>query len=137
MNKLDRAKELWMDFGDVPMNPETERIEVSWLGFLAGTHREVIWRWFEEYFDVSVAEDLMGCEMDEWFGIVRWCDEDLYNALKESGVDATEENVCRLRHLLGHHSFTDAMIERGWDVIYQTISEFFDRGDVCEEEEDD
>lgn len=54
------VEELWMKFGDVPMNPETECIEEPWEDFLAGTHREEIWHWFEETYDVSVAEDLMG-----------------------------------------------------------------------------
>lgn len=53
------AKELWNRLGEVPMNPDTEEIESEWNGFLAGTFREDIWRWFEETFHVSVAEDLM------------------------------------------------------------------------------
>lgn len=53
------VKMLWEDFGDVPMNPETECIEEKWHGFEAGTHREEIWSWFEETFHASVAE-LMG-----------------------------------------------------------------------------
>lgn len=58
--EISAAKELWMEFGDVPMNPETEEIEEEWHGFPAGTFREDIWHWFEETFNVSVAEDLMG-----------------------------------------------------------------------------
>lgn len=42
------------------MNPETEEIEEEWHGFSVGTFREDIWHWFEETFNVSVAEDLMG-----------------------------------------------------------------------------
>lgn len=53
------VKMLWEDFGDVPMDPETECIEEKWHGFEAGTHREEIWSWFEETFHASVAE-LMG-----------------------------------------------------------------------------
>lgn len=53
------AKELWECFGNVPMNPETEEIEEEWNGFSVGTHREEIWHWFEETFDISVAIDLM------------------------------------------------------------------------------
>ena len=56
---LDLVKELWEDFGDVPMNPSTECIEDFWGKFRPGTHREEIWHWFEETFHVSVAEDLM------------------------------------------------------------------------------
>lgn len=58
--KISAAKELWVQFGEIPMNPETECIEEEWHGFPAGTFREDIWHWFEETFNVSVAEDLMG-----------------------------------------------------------------------------
>lgn len=58
--KLKQAKRLWKDFGNVPMNPETECIEEEWNGFPTGTHREEIWYWFEKTFNLSVAEDLMG-----------------------------------------------------------------------------
>ena len=53
------VKDLWEEFGDVLMNPETEEIEEPWKHFLPGTHREDIWHWFEERFNISVAEDLM------------------------------------------------------------------------------
>ncbi len=59
-SQISQAKELWVQFGEVPMNPETEEIEAEWHGFSAGTHREDIWHWFEETFNVSVAKDLMG-----------------------------------------------------------------------------
>lgn len=55
---LNLVKELWENFGDVPMNPNTECIEDFWGKFCPGTHREEIWHWFEETFHVSVA-DLM------------------------------------------------------------------------------
>lgn len=54
------AQYKWDEFSDIPMNPESECIEVEWNDFPAGTHREEIWHWFEETFCVSVAEDLMG-----------------------------------------------------------------------------
>lgn len=54
------AKELWKRLEDVPMNPETEKIEEEWNGFSIGTLREDIWHWFEETFSVSVATDMMG-----------------------------------------------------------------------------
>lgn len=62
-------KDLWADFADVPMNPETEQIEQKWGSFAAGTHREEIWHWFEEQFGVSVGKDLMGKErVLDWNG---------------------------------------------------------------------
>lgn len=54
------AQYKWDEFSDIPMNLESECIEVEWNGFQAGTHREEIWHWFEDTFGVSVAEDLMG-----------------------------------------------------------------------------
>lgn len=57
---IEHAKALWMEFGNVPMNPETECIEEAWNSFSIGAHREEIWLWFEEFFGVSVAKDLMG-----------------------------------------------------------------------------
>ena len=56
---MDSVRKLWMDFGDVSMDPKTERIEKEWHGFKAGTHREEIWHWFDTRSRVSVAEDLM------------------------------------------------------------------------------
>ncbi|GAA6313881.1 hypothetical protein F290043J8_19070 [Mediterraneibacter gnavus] len=53
-------KDLWLDFGNVPMNPNTECIEEEWNGFAAGWHRTSICDWFEESYGVSVVKDLMG-----------------------------------------------------------------------------
>ena len=33
-------KELWSEFGDIPINPETECIEERFMGWGVGTHRE-------------------------------------------------------------------------------------------------
>lgn len=55
----DSIKMLWRDFGNVPMDPKTEKIEESWHGFKKGTHREEIWHWFEDTFDISVGDVLM------------------------------------------------------------------------------
>lgn len=54
----EHIRKLWYEFGNIPMNPETEEIEEEWNGFPMGTHREEIWNWFEEYFGISVV-DLM------------------------------------------------------------------------------
>ena len=40
-------EKLWLEFGDVPMNPETECIEQDWHIFPAGTNRMEIWHWFD------------------------------------------------------------------------------------------
>ena len=54
------ARILWDRFGDIPIDPDTEEIETEWNGFLKGISREDIWHWFEETFNISVAEDLLG-----------------------------------------------------------------------------
>ena len=50
----ERLEELWSDFGDVPMDPETECMEAPFLHFPAGTHREIIWHWFDERYTGGV-----------------------------------------------------------------------------------
>lgn len=75
---------------------------------------------------------------DEWFGVVRWCDDDIKDALDLYGITITESNIARLRSICKHHSFTDVMIERGWDYIYDQIIQRNDWGDlyqcnICDE----
>lgn len=48
-------EKLWEEFGDVPMNPETECMEAPFLDFPAGTFREDIWHWFDERHSKGVA----------------------------------------------------------------------------------
>lgn len=54
------VKDLWLEFGDLPYDSDSECIEVDWMKFPAGTHREDIWHWFEETFKISVY-DLLYC----------------------------------------------------------------------------
>lgn len=58
--RAEYIKNLWLDFGNVSMNPETKCIEEEWNGFAVGWHRTSICDWFEENYGVSVAKDLMG-----------------------------------------------------------------------------
>lgn len=48
-------KQLWAELTDIPMNPETERMEAPFLHFPAGTEREDIWHWFDERYSKGVA----------------------------------------------------------------------------------
>ena len=54
------VKMLWDEFGDVPMNPDTERIEEQFLIFKVGTSREEIWHWFDSLYSKGVAFLLYG-----------------------------------------------------------------------------
>ena len=55
-------EKLWNEFGDVPMNLETECIESDWRKWKAGTHREEIWSWFDEHYSKGVAALMNGGE---------------------------------------------------------------------------
>ena len=58
---------------------------------------------------------------DEWFGKVRWCNEDLEEALDDNGYPVTENNISKLRRECDNHWFTDHMIEAGWEYINAQI----------------
>ncbi len=57
-HNVDTAQQIWDQLGDVPVD-EDECIDEVFLDFDKGTHREDIWHWVEETYDVSVAY-LMG-----------------------------------------------------------------------------
>jgi len=58
---LEKAKELWEELGDIPVN-DKEEIDEPFLDFEIGIDMYEIWHWFEETFNVSVAKDLMNLE---------------------------------------------------------------------------
>lgn len=51
---------LWEKFSNIPMNPDTEKIEETFLNFPAGTDREDIWGWFDEQHEKGVVYLLYG-----------------------------------------------------------------------------
>lgn len=56
----EELEALWEQFGDIPMNPETECLEESFLHWEAGTHREIIWHWFDQQHSKGVAYLMYG-----------------------------------------------------------------------------
>ena len=67
--------------------------------------------------------------MKEWFGIVRWCEEDLIAGLVDNGFPATENNVGELLcHICNDHGFCDHMIAAGWDYIQAVIYDLHSSG---------
>ena len=59
------AKKLWLQLGDIPVDKDDNIDEDFYVKetdtlFTKGTDKIEIWHWFEETFDLSVAEDLMG-----------------------------------------------------------------------------
>lgn len=67
-NRLRHIKRLWQQLGTIPIDPETECLEQNFIPrttdgiamyqFPSGTHREDVWHWFEDEFNISVAKDL-------------------------------------------------------------------------------
>lgn len=59
--KLEKARELWVEFSEVVVDDDG-RLLHKWHKWPKGTDREEIWHWFEEYFGVSVGDDLINLE---------------------------------------------------------------------------
>lgn len=71
INKFETLEErdaelekLWADLEDLPMDPDTERIEEPFLDFPAGTEREGIWRFFDKNHSKGVSYLLYGDGVD-------------------------------------------------------------------------
>lgn len=93
------VKLLWKEFGNVPMDSETECMEENWHGFASGTHRKDIWCWFENTFDVNVTVELMGMEDETLLPSLEQIQAD-YQAFREITKDVrTLEDIKRMRKL--------------------------------------
>lgn len=57
-------EEMWRQFADVPMNPETECIEEEFFGWGPGVSRDEIWHWFDRRHSKGVAYLLYGDGID-------------------------------------------------------------------------
>lgn len=55
-----KLEELWTLFGEIPMFPDTECMEDNFLHFPAGTHREEVWKWFDQRHSKGVGYLLYG-----------------------------------------------------------------------------
>lgn len=61
LSERDRElEELWGEFTDVPVDPDTERIEDDFLCFPRGTPKEDVWRWFDERYSKGVYHLIYG-----------------------------------------------------------------------------
>ena len=97
---MDAVQDLWLEFGDVPMNPETECIESDWHGFPAGTHREDVWHWFEEEFGVPVHVLLYGGAGGGGEGMSWIVLDAAAGALFTNGIDSPLSRPVRSRPVL-------------------------------------
>lgn len=62
----------------------------------------------------------------DWFGTVRWCDDDIREHFEFSVADYTDADIEFIRKKLNHHSFTDSQIEAGNDFILFTVRDYID-----------
>ena len=74
-------EEAWEEFADIPMDPETEKIEDIFVisipeencavRFDPGTPRLDVWQWFDSHYSKGVASLLYGSGADSTMDIVR------------------------------------------------------------------
>lgn len=106
---------------------------------LSARDRDQHLEFFQEHIeDLCDAAILAVADIDpdetDWFGKVRWCNDDIVDALQYKLINPTDENVARVRDQLEHHGFRDMQVEAGWDYIYSTIDNL-ELDDDDEEEE--
>ncbi len=88
----EALEELWSDFGDVPMDPDTEKIEADFMHFPHGTDRETIWHWFDERYSAGVTSLLYGYDgVDRTAELAQLC------AMKQLCVPC-DQSTCVYNH---------------------------------------
>lgn len=108
-------EELWNQFEDIPMNPDTEKIEEPFLSFPAGTNREDIWHWFDERHSKGISYLLYGTPFYEKN------DEDVYPLLEF----VKQEVPFRLKEIF---NIPDDQLSP--DIITDLIWSLYDHSDV-------
>src|SRR5271157_1635403 len=65
---------------------------------------------------------------DDVFGVVMWSNDDIAFQLREQGAPDTLENIWAVREsYIGRH-IDDQMVEHGWGVLKESVSELKWRG---------
>lgn len=62
---VEDARRYWRSLGNIPITEDDELDEDFIVGdtiFQKGTDKFEVWHWFEDTFNVSIAEDLVGIE---------------------------------------------------------------------------
>lgn len=84
-------EEMWRQFADVPMNPETECIEETFFGWEPGVSREEIWHWFDRRHSKGVAYLLYGDGIDRTDQLAKLA------YLKQLCIEC-ESSTCQFNH---------------------------------------
>lgn len=87
---------------------------------------KIVLKFLEQYRD-------MLADSDTYFGVVRWHEDDIKEALRSAGYDDCDENVTVIKKECDHHCFKDGMIETGWHYINSYIQENEDELRRCGE----
>ena len=69
----------------------------------------------------------------KWFGVVRWCDDDIAEKLREMDVEPTPTHIAVVRSFCENgHCLEDTMIEAGWNTIEYLIDELMEDGKIIQ-----
>lgn len=60
---------------------------------------------------------------NNYFGVVRWCAEDVADAIEMQGFEPTEENVNTVMAELSESALTATMIQAGWEYLYNLVNQ--------------
>jgi len=77
----DLLEDYWADLADIPVDPDTDKLEEPFMSFPAGTDKEDVWRWFDERHSKGVAYLLYHDgvdrtdEMSKLYYLKQLCDE--------------------------------------------------------------
>lgn len=90
---------------------------------------------FDEFIETALIRAFANPRPKEWFGIVRWHEDDIRAALIDNGYIPDRESIDLIRLKMENHGFTELQIAAGWDMIHQYIadeSENLNREEVTE-----
>lgn len=65
--------------------------------------------------------DMMQSYQTDTFCETSWNEDDLRKALEDCEMSVTEKNVARLRQLCEEGGLIEAMIQAGWEFMYNRI----------------
>ncbi len=87
----EALEELWAQLGDVPMDPETERLLEPFMGWGKGVSKEEIWHWFDRRHSRGIGHLLYSDGIDRTEGIAKL----VY--LKQLCIEC-ESQTCQYNH---------------------------------------
>ena len=71
-------------------------------------------------------------ELNERFAEVWWTKEDIKEAFERYGRTPTEESVQNVFDNLDDEGIKEAMIEDGWDIVYEAVKEYIKNNETEE-----